>query len=235
MIVRNNDGESTDLKKAFTLLELLVVIALIALLVSVIVPSLRQARLQAKIVAVNAELRQIGIGLECYFQDHKEYPPTREDCNTGSLNDHLYQLPKELTESGYLPAASPGQAMSTILEDKFHAGHTYKYRSVGECIRDRNIIDRWIKSRLWVPDGFPGTSCLDEEKGRWFSDPKEAPVSWVVFSLGPNFDEDWVWDTTQGLYPVPTETWYNSEQKHGFLVRIHMQNGPEYGSFERKK
>lgn len=220
------------MKKAFTLLELLVVIALAALLSGVIIPSLRQARLRVKILTVNAELRQIGLGLECYFLDHKEYPPTREDCNTGSLDDHLFQLPPELSDGDYLPALSREEIMSTTLEDKFHADHTYKYRSVGECIRDRNLIDKWIKSKLWVPDGFPGISSLEKERGRWYSDLKESPVSWVVFSLGPKFDEQWLRDTAETRYPIPRETWYSPEVKKGFLVRVHMQNNHEYGSFE---
>ena len=91
------------MKKAFTLVELLVVISIIALLMGILLPSLSQARLQAKIVAVNVELRQIGLALECYYFDNEKYPPTREDCHTGALKDHLYQLPKELAEGGYLP------------------------------------------------------------------------------------------------------------------------------------
>ncbi len=220
------------MKKAFTLLELLVVIALIGLLTGLALSSLRQARLRAKFVVVNSDLRQIGLGLECYVMDHKKYPPTREDCNTGSLADHLYQLPDELAEGEYLPAASVGQAMSVMMEDKFHPGHTYKYRSVGECIRDRNKIDRWIKAKLWVPSGFPAGSSLEKSQGQWYTEPKESPVTWAVFSIGPNFEEEWVWDTLGGLYPIPKETWYNTQQKKGFLVRVRMKNGHEHGSFE---
>lgn len=220
------------MKKAFTLLELLVVIAIIALLIGFLLPSLSRAKLQAKIVAVNAELRQIGFSLECYYLDNKKYPPTREDCNTGSLEDHLYQLPKELAEGGYLPAANPNDVMATIMEDRFNREHTYKYRAVGECIRDRDIVSKWIKSRLWVPDGFPGTGTDEQQSGQWYSDPKKSPVKWVLFSLGPDFDEQWIADMFGNKYPVPKETWYTPKQKRGFLVRLHLENGSETGSFE---
>lgn len=220
------------MKKAFTLVELLVVIAIIALLMGILLPSLSRARLQAKIVAVNAELRQIGLALECYYFDNEKYPPTREDCHTGVLEDHLYQLPKELAEGGYLPATNPKDVMATIMEDRFNRGHTYKYRAVGECIRDRDIVSKWIKSRLWVPDGFPGISNAEEEKGQWYSESRQSPVKWVLFSLGPDFDEQWIRDALGNRYPVPKEIWYNPQQKRGLLVRLHLKNGNEVGSFE---
>jgi len=219
-------------KKAFTLVELLVVIAIIALLMGILLPSLSRARLQAKIVAVNVELRQVGLALECYYFDNEKYPPTREDCHTGALDDHLYQLPKELAEGGYLPATNPKDVMATIMEDRFNRGHTYKYRAVGECIRDRDIISKWIKSRLWVPDGFPGRSGTEEEKGQWYNETGKSPVKWILFSLGPDFDEQWIRDTLENRYPVPKEIWYSPQQKRGFLVRLHLQNGNESGSFE---
>lgn len=220
------------MKKAFTLIELLVVMVVIALLMAIILPSLSRAKLQAKTLAVNAELRQIGLALECYGFDNGKYPPTREDCATGTLNDHLYQLPKELAQGGYLPATDSQDVMATVMEDRFHPGHTYKYRSVGECIRDRDIIDRWITSRLWVPDGFPTTSSITEEDGKWYEESKKSPVKWVLFSLGPNFDEQWIEDTVNNRYPVPKEIWYQPKRKKGFVVRLHLQNGNEYGSFE---
>lgn len=219
--------------RGFTLAELLVVIALVGFLTVLLSVSLRQARMKARIVVVNSDLRQIGMALTCYFNDQKEYPPTREDCGAGTLTAHLHQLPLELAEGAYLPAASSGQAMSVLMEDPFHPGHTYKYRSVGECIRDRNQISRWIQSQLWVPNGFPAQSSLREEEGRWYSDFKQSPVEWVVFSLGPKFDEEWVWNETQGRYPVPHQTWLHRESGKGFLVRLRMKDGRELGTFEK--
>ncbi len=220
------------MKKGFTLIELLVVISIVALLMGILLPSLSQTRLRAKIVAVDTELRQIGLALEYYYFDNEKYPPTREDCHTGALEDHLYQLPKQLAEGGQLPTTNPKDVMATITEDRFNRGHTYKYRSVGECIRDRDIIDKWIKSRLWVPDGFPERSSVEEEKGQWYKEAEKSPVKWVLFSLGPNFDEQWIKETLENRYPVPKEIWYSPKQKKGFLVRLHLQNGNEHGSFE---
>lgn len=57
-------------KQAFTLIELLVVIAIIALLVSILLPSLQQAKTLAKKIACSAQLRNIGLGNHLYTSDN---------------------------------------------------------------------------------------------------------------------------------------------------------------------
>src|SRR5688572_9159110 len=59
----------------FTLVELLVVIGIIALLISVLLPSLAAARKQAKSVTSLSNLRQIGIGLVQYRIENRGFYP----------------------------------------------------------------------------------------------------------------------------------------------------------------
>jgi prepilin-type N-terminal cleavage/methylation domain-containing protein/prepilin-type processing-associated H-X9-DG protein len=53
-------------QKAFTLVELLVVISIIALLLAILMPTLRRARDSAKKVVCQSNLRQIGIAMKTY-------------------------------------------------------------------------------------------------------------------------------------------------------------------------
>jgi prepilin-type N-terminal cleavage/methylation domain-containing protein len=61
--------------RAFTLVELLVVVAIIALLIGIVVPALSGARAAGRTAASSSNLRQIGVGIRLYLNDFEETLP----------------------------------------------------------------------------------------------------------------------------------------------------------------
>lgn len=217
--------------KAFTLIELLVVVGLIAALLAIVTPSLRRARVQAQIVAVNSDLYQVGLALEMYMNDNRgKHPPTRRDCGMG-WDD--FQLPPELVQSGYLPAPEQGSLMSARFEDRFNPGVTYKYAAVGPYFQNGDFMPD-MRAALYVPLGFPADSGQPEDDVR-HDDPDTSPVIWAIYSMGPNANraEHHEWEMLNELNgPVAKRAWYTPEKQRGLLVRVRMRSGRHIGSFE---
>lgn len=59
---------------AFTLIELLIVVAIIAILAAIAIPNFLQAQVRSKVSRVRSDLRTLATGMESYYVDWNHYP-----------------------------------------------------------------------------------------------------------------------------------------------------------------
>lgn len=104
----------------FTLLELLIVIAVIAILAGLMLPALSKARGKARQAACQSNLKQCGISMQAYVDDWKEYyppvhggvynHPEREAPNCQEWNEYLidYSMEPKYMRCPEDPCVRPG-------------------------------------------------------------------------------------------------------------------------------
>ncbi len=99
-------------RKAFTLVELLVVIGIIALLIAILLPALNKAKQQALRVACAANLRQMGQAMMIYVQETGYYPAHAAARSTGNpfavWPTRLRKIARGNRDLFWCPANQPG-------------------------------------------------------------------------------------------------------------------------------
>lgn len=92
-------------QRGFTLLEMMVVVAIIAILAGILIPNFTRARAQAQTAACIGNMKTIATALELYYTDKQSYPQAttaaiESTFMANNLNGYLSFIPRD-------PAAIP--------------------------------------------------------------------------------------------------------------------------------
>ena len=83
------------MRKAFTLIELLIVMTVIAILAGILIPSFRGFQSEAWLVKAEGDISSLQVGVEAYFRSHdNQYPEKIEDLLT-STPRYIPSMPKD--------------------------------------------------------------------------------------------------------------------------------------------
>jgi prepilin-type processing-associated H-X9-DG protein len=156
--------------RAFTLLELLFVVGIIAILVALLLPALTKAQQQAKRAQCVSQLRQMGIAFQGFAHDHNGQFPMAVPANAGGTLEtamnaarldgqfyfsyrHLQVLSNELVTPRILicPAdsRSPGSSFSVLTNENvsYFVGINADYSRPNSILAgDRNVTNDWARA-----------------------------------------------------------------------------------------
>jgi len=150
---------TTPTQRAFTLVELLVVISIIALLIAILLPSLRRARAQSKLVVCAQNLRQVGLSIQMYSSENSGSLPLGPEPPAG-MADFCFACQNTATNQVWDPA------------DPFF-GNTYI--GLGILLRAQTVVDPRI---LFCPSDDNFNLAEEEPK---IGTPTDAAFSSYIY------------------------------------------------------
>ena len=95
-MLRKSFRKFRDDRRGFTLVEMMIVVAIIAILVAVLTPNFVRARAQAQTSSCMMNLKEIATALELYQTDNDKYPTASNQVLNGSdpnLLPYIKQIP----------------------------------------------------------------------------------------------------------------------------------------------
>src|SRR5678815_962591 len=117
------------LKRAFSLIELLVVVAIIGVLAALLLPALTRAKRQARIIQCKNNLRQLSIATQSYAGDNSAYPLYQFRYSWGAaLTPYLGGESRALAWIGWYPSVP---LLYQCPDDNAHTWGSYGYNWTG--------------------------------------------------------------------------------------------------------
>ncbi len=180
--------------KGFSLIELLIVIAIISIITAIVVPNLMSANIRAKVSGVKADMGSIAIALEDYKVDYGEYPrDSRFSRSTSYASDVIAQPNQAFNgEGGTDSDNNDAIGVGYLVYPKADFEPTYLKRIAGDPFNNSGKED-------WDGSSGDHNHHYSYYSGKWDSDTgtsddctssDDSPQYWALVSYGPDKDKD---------------------------------------------
>ena len=178
--------------KGFSLIELLIAIAIISIITAIVVPNLMSANIRAKVSGVKADMGSIAIALEDYKVDYGEYPKDSRFSRSTPYTSDIIAEPNQ---------AFDGKSGSDDGNDAIGLGYlVYPKADFEPTYLKRIAVDPFNNNG---EEGWNGTSGAHNHHylyytGKWDSASgtavecaaDDSPQYWALVSYGPDRDKD---------------------------------------------
>jgi len=141
-----------EAERGFTLIELMIVVAIIAILAGILIPNFVNARAQAQTAACESNLRSIATALELYYTDNQVYPTAssadvQPSLLTANGVAYLNNTPKD-------PAAQTSTATYQLTTTQAAGGSPASYTIVCPGVHVGSTL-----AKMPLKGGASGTVC----------------------------------------------------------------------------
>ncbi len=195
-------------QKAFTLIELLIVVAIIAILAAISVPNFLEAQTRSRVSRTLNDIRTLAVAIRSYEVDHNQAPPSPWFEPWLSLEYNwtwtvYYDRPplgmnKFLTSPIAYTSATPidifAPTQSATAGAVIGMGYNWFYVGPGRMTRNGAALYELTISEM----SCFNSAFIDKTPNRLYG---SRPYRWSLFSPGP--DRVW-WPTNKGVIYDPT-------------------------------
>jgi len=189
------------IQRGLTLIELLLVLAVVAILAALAMVNIQRAQINAKAAAVRANMKTIGAAFEAYAVDWNSFPP----------QDTRFDERRELSQRAYWRLTTPVAYLGSNIDqflDPFVKSHgivspTYEYL---HSVRP----DLWNQVRFL--HGYTGGRRVDANNAHT----RANFDCYFLWSRGPGYDGKWGYDS--GVWKSGFDSFWDYETPDGTTI-----------------
>ena len=140
------------MKKAFTIIELLIVMSVMAILIAIAIPSFRGMQQEAQKAKAQGDVQVIKIAVESYYKNNGSYPAVANYQAT-----LLAATPKILESNLYDPFGAAATTMYTYAlstNGKYYVAYSVGPGGTGAMtISDAGVVAKTVGDPVWASNG----------------------------------------------------------------------------------